>query len=312
MPNDTIKQFRRAIRKGNTEMVKLMIDQDSTLPYRLHGSSPLCLAIRFGKMEIVNLLLQFDSALAKERATSWCDWPLSAAVQYSNMEAFDALVTCLGDAVSDQIDHADYDGYTAMYWAVSNDNILLIERLVALGSMMHMSRARCGSIIHRAAYGGHHQAVETLVRCGSDALDTRNSFGHTPMHCAKNAQTLEALVRCGSKAFNMKDIDGDTPVSQAWKFGGTPELLISFMVLDGSDDCIQEYYNYCNLEGKQPVTWTEDEALDIRFRTYFVQSLVYRLLFPNCVVYVEKQQLEYMESESEPSSNEIELSDGDN
>jgi hypothetical protein len=125
--------------------------------------------------------------------------------------------------------------------------------------------------------------VETLVRCGSDTLDCIDDEGRTPMHYVRDAPTLEALVRCGSNAFSMKDYHGSTPLSSQMRSDAIyivdDNLMTSFLVLEGSEDRITECNDYCNWKGIEPITWTDDDALEIRFRTYFAHSLVYRLLY---------------------------------
>jgi hypothetical protein len=164
-----------------------------------------------------------------------------------------------------------------MHYAATRGDTVLIERLINMGSTAHMvDPIYKWSPMHVAAMRGHPQVVETLMRCGSNTLNSLDAFGRTPMHYAKDAQTLEALVRCGSKVFNVMDNGGYTPV----RFHGVGSaLLISFLVLEGSEDRITEYHKYCKQKGELPITWTDDDALEIRFRTYFTHSLVYRLLF---------------------------------
>jgi ankyrin repeat protein len=282
MTDETIEQFCRAVKNGDTTTVTLMIGQDPTLvhSYSIYNyARPIHVAIRFGKQDVLKILLQFDCNLAKYR-TSKDSQPLIIAANYSNMKAFDILITCLGQrkTVLKQLDIRDGAGRTAMHYAAIKGNTVLIERIISLGSTAHMIHPKYKtSVMHLAVQNDQHEVVNTLMMCGCNVLDSKDGDGWTPMHYVQNALMLETLVRWGSNALNIRSNYGYTPV-QSKLYMMSRILLITFLVLGGSD-CITEYHNWCELRGIQTTTWTINEELDIRFRTYFAHSLVYRLLF---------------------------------
>jgi ankyrin repeat protein len=247
MSTKTIKQFHEAVSESNIKMIKQMIDKYPTLVRSTYDEvRPMYLAIRYHKQDMLELLLQIDHHLARERTGRRTAKPLIVAAEHNNNKAFDTLVTCLGSTVLNQLDAQDSDGWTAMHFAANHGNTVLIERLVSLGS----------------------------------ALDYKDLGGRTPMHNTWDPLALELLVRCGSDAFDVKDNFGNTPASRVWRgHWKSLDLLTSFLVLEGSEDRIAEYHEYRKQRGKQPITWTNDDALEIRFRTYFAHSLVYRLLY---------------------------------
>jgi hypothetical protein len=102
------------------------------------GVEPLFAAISSRQQDVLKLLLQFDSNLAREPNDHDDTYPLILAAYHNNMEAFDILINCLGPAVADQLDALDWQKCTAMDYSVSNGNTVMIERLVSLGSTAHM------------------------------------------------------------------------------------------------------------------------------------------------------------------------------
>jgi hypothetical protein len=172
--------------------------------------------------------------------------------------------------------------WSLVHKAVFNRQFEVVETLLRYANIALDSVDRDGCTpLH---YADGIPMLELLVRYGDDtfhnALDCKDLEGKTPMHHVWDPLVLELLVRCGSDTFDVKDNFGDTPASSVWRgYWESPGLLISFLVLEGSEDRIAEYHEYCKQKDKQPITWTDDDALEIRFRTYFAHSLVYRLLY---------------------------------
>ena len=117
--------------------------------------------------------------------------------------------------------------------------------------------------MHYAAKKGNVQAIEALVRFGSNALDTPDLLSRTPLHYAVengHAPVIEALVRLGSKLDVRQSI--------------CEEALVR-----GDLSCVKllKALGVAGLEVN--VEPTEDERLKMRYRVYFAHLLAKRLLF---------------------------------
>jgi ankyrin repeat protein len=120
--------------------------------------------------------------------------------------------------------------------------------------------------VHDAALKGDVETIERLVREGAD-IDERNPHDAdvTPMHYAAendHPEVIEALVRLGSKAMGMPD-----------KTGWLPFTAASFLLnLDASRTFVALGMKCVGLRV------TEDEAHEVRWRVYFRESFVQKLL----------------------------------
>jgi len=120
--------------------------------------------------------------------------------------------------------------------------------------------------VHDAALKGDVETIERLVREGAD-IDERNPFdgGTTPMHYAAendHGSAIETLVRLGSKAMGMRDKRGWTPFTVAC-LGLNLDASRTFVALGLK--CVG-------------LRVTEDEAHFVRWRVYFRESFVEKLI----------------------------------
>ena len=142
--------------------------------------------------------------------------------------------------------------------------------------------------MHVAAYCGHTQTIETLVRLGSTSLDTPDRRGWTPLHQAAyvcSFSAIEALVRLGSRAINALNNDGQTPLYCAllnfWNIDCTLACTQTLVILGANTDISTEGLTDNTIEFLHtPID--EDESAELRYGVYFADSLVYRLLLALC------------------------------
>ncbi|GKT88777.1 NACHT and ankyrin domain protein [Colletotrichum tofieldiae] len=194
-----------------------------------HGQTPLHTAAIAGSTSILWLLLENGADLRRadvDRRTA-----LHCAIQGEHVEVCQALIREAGDylvhAMDDErrsplhhaaswgnldivgllldhkaaVDGQDNKGLTALHVAVSQGYEKVVDLLLQRAANVHMAISRRKrTAAHIAAYLGHVEIVESLLRYGA-VMDVQDSRGETPLHLAvaqghKNVQTL--LIKRGA------------------------------------------------------------------------------------------------------------------
>jgi hypothetical protein len=172
-------------------------------------------------------------------------------------------------------------GYTALYqvagkWRCS---IPMIETLVALGMNMDDVGNNIGETpLLNAVCKDAIDAVAAFIRLGSQAINTPNNRGATPLHLAQTDKMIEMLVKFGANTFDTF-YDGMTPfmmriseITYRYHIFPSSNGAKSLAALDSSVENRKLY------EGASGEIFGEDEVAEIRYRVYFCSSLVVRLL----------------------------------
>ena len=123
------------------------------------------------------------------------------------------------------------DGTTALHWAIKENNELVVERLLELGSDVNLQDIWIGhqTPLHWAVFNGSLSIVESLLRCKA-APHKRREHGRTPIHIAAikgNGEIALRLLRSGALA-DAKDSDCATPLHLAmagWQHSVVEVLL---------------------------------------------------------------------------------------
>jgi len=151
-----------------------------------------------------------------------------------------------------------------IHTAACQGDVVEIEWLFIQGADIDVLNDDGWTPMHTAAKRGHVSVIEALVRLGSTAIDTPNRWGSTPIFIAAlygRASVIEALVRLGSTAFDTHNRYGWVPLDVSGK-AGKSEAMKTLRAL-GAGLPLED----------------EDEAHEIRWRVYFRDSLVEKLLF---------------------------------
>ena len=190
------------------------------------------------------------------------------------------LLVQKGSTVIDTLSNASR---TPMFLAAEKGHASTIEILVQMGSQAIDSLNEISELtpMYVAAQEGHVSVIETLVRLGSTSIDTLTKRGWTPMHVAASkghVSVIETLVRLGSTAIDALNTRGVSPLYMAlmdkkWECVDRLKEL-------GADRSIAQLSSltpkYLNLLDK-PID--ESKSAKARYRVYFNQSCVSRLLF---------------------------------
>lgn len=174
-------------------------------------------------------------------------------------------------------------GWTPIYAAARKGRVSAIEMLVRFGSTaIDVPDCEGWTPMITAAHKGHLSVIETLVHLGSTAIDTPDDYGWTPLSTAVRTYQIpivEALIRLGSAAIDIPDRRGRTPlyIALSHEYFECAQIL---KMLGANTNIQTEGLSDERLEELlAPID--EDETAKVRYRVYFSESLVHKLLnFP--------------------------------
>jgi ankyrin repeat protein len=134
------------------------------------------------------------------------------AVKAGNSNAAVALLLKRVDANS-----AEADGTTALHWAVRNDDVTLVDRLIKAGANARAANRYGVTPIALACENGSAAIVERLLKAGVSA-NTTGPLGETALHvCARTGkpEAVKALIARGATVDTIENWRGQTPLMWA-------------------------------------------------------------------------------------------------
>lgn len=189
--------------------------------------------------------------------------------------------------------------------AAKNGHTHIVELLIKFGGELYRQDIHGHLSIHGAAFHGHAETVEVLVRACPSIIDRYTGGGYFAMHIAAargHASVVETLVRLGSQTIDSPNDLMQTPMDLALS-GDYPEVIELLVRLGSRSLCtlyiigVWRYYErysskalrtVFSLNGPAPSgseqlefqeRIDEEFIVETRWRVYFMQSLVNRLLF---------------------------------
>lgn len=191
--NDVGTALTYAVKKGHIQAVQLLLEAGADANKAdMTGLTPLALAKRFGKVDLIPLLEKYH---AKEKA------PISAIHE-----------AVLAGQLRDGVD--EYGRSAAHYCALEN-NIGLLEKAGDLDRPDRFQRTP----LHYAALMGNREAVRFLKNDRN--LNLGDKQGQTPLHFAAEYNQL-AIIEELDGDVNKTDNFGWTPLDKAAAFNSTP------------------------------------------------------------------------------------------
>lgn len=127
------------------------------------------------------------------------------------------------------------DGTTALHWAVYNDNLALVERLVRAGARVDVKNEFGSSPIAEAANVGNAKVLEVLLEAGADA-DTLGADGETPLMIVARSGNVDAarvLIEHGANVNAREAWRGQTALM--WAAAQNQPKMVGLLVANGAE-----------------------------------------------------------------------------
>ncbi len=213
-----------AAEAGRADMLATLVEHGADIDRRdRNGDRPMDWAARYGKTDIVRLLLGAgaDPAQAGNRGT-----PLVQALEGGHY----ATAGLLLDTMKAQAGVGQAELDAALYVAAKGRDVDLARRLIAEGADPDGHAGYFGeSALHGAALRSSTEMIELLVAAGAD-LEARMRDGETPLFIAAKygqAATLRALLEAGAEP-DARDGRSLTPLAAAVAYRHEPDWRIGF------------------------------------------------------------------------------------
>eukprot|EP00435_Cladocopium_sp_Y103_P029767 s1934_g7.t1 len=195
----------RAIREGNERLATWCNSQIG-----LHRSTPLLLAARQGRGEVVELLLRKSGARGEVYEYGPGSSPLCFAAHLGLVEVVTVL---LMSGMS--VESKDKLGFRALHWAADGGHLAVVEKLISAGAEIDaVTDDISGQTPLHMAFR-FVKVVEVLLKSGA-SVEAKDKRGRTPLMYAVNyhpledtVKTVELLLKTGASV-EAKDEDGNT------------------------------------------------------------------------------------------------------
>ncbi|CAM9645025.1 unnamed protein product [Ectocarpus fasciculatus] len=211
--------------KGSSEAALSLVKHGADLHrFGCARTSALCLAARSGHISIVKTLLAAGARVNLRPAYSYTP-ALSFACERGHADVVTSLIQ-----YGAKVDATDSDGCTALFSASQENNVAVIDKLVAAGASVNGIVDHYGRTpLHHVCLADCPEAIVSMLRHGA-RVDVQDDFGETPLHVASVEgcpEGIRVLVQHGAD-INKVTADGRTPLSFAaenhW-YGATKVLL---------------------------------------------------------------------------------------
>ncbi len=188
---------------GDIEIIKILVTKKVNPNVEdLMNLTALYEAARNGHKEVVRFLMNNGADVKKNGALKLT--PLHIAV--ANVDR--AMVDCIiknDKNIDKNIEIVDVFGWTPLYWAVTKNDISILEDLLKCisehGADVNLEDNLIGrSPLHIAATNGNVGAVELLIKYGAN-VNHKDAWGWTPFNCAAtkvNRKVMYYLIAHGA------------------------------------------------------------------------------------------------------------------
>ncbi len=223
-----------AVIRGEVERMRVLIDHgaDVNSPIRSNesyssdwGATPLHLAARDGRPEIIEILLVAGARvdIADDRGATPLHW---AAGQPG---VAGTLITRGAN-----VNEADRLGRTPLHWAANLGAAESIDALVKRGGNVNVQDATGQTPLHLAAHIGEARTVARLLENTADPATVDRS-GVTALHLAAANGNVETVTRLLDENANPRSADafGLTPLHEAASHGRT--AAVDVLLANGAD-----------------------------------------------------------------------------
>ncbi len=127
------------------------------------------------------------------------------------------------------------DGTTALHWAVYNDDVRLVERLIAAGADVNAANDYRATPLSEAAVVGNVEVLRRLLakRADVEAANADNQTALMVLARTSNVQAAKLLLKHGAKVDNREQWRGQTALM--WAAAEAQPEMVKLLVAHGAD-----------------------------------------------------------------------------
>ncbi len=236
-----------AARAGKNELVKLLVEKGGKInALNQSGETPLFLACNWNKLDVALTLIAAGADLEVKTKRGYT--PLMGASNYWEM------IEVVKQLLAKKVDvNAVSDEGSALFYAVTNNNLEAIDLLFKAGADPYLNSGEKGfgetfiyPLLGVAASKGKLETMKKLIACGID-LNRPAREGTTPLMLAvgfKQPEAVKLLLDAGAK-IDIQAQDGGTALFRAVRYQ-QPEM-VKLLLARNAD------VNFQDLAGKTPL-----------------------------------------------------------
>jgi ankyrin repeat protein len=158
--------------------------------------------------------------------------PLVTAARRNDTSAVGTLLQATPPA---NVNEKSADGTTALHWAAYNDNLPLVEKLIAAGAEVNAKNEFGSTPMSEAAVRGNVPVLRKLLASGAD-VESANADGQTALMIVARTSNIEAaqlLLRRGAKINARERWRQQTPLM--WAAAEAQPAMVKLLVGKGAE-----------------------------------------------------------------------------
>ncbi len=242
----------KAAEFGHCDVIQYFLDKKVDIDIQNNrGNTPLHIATRNGKLDVVKLLVKKGADLCIDNCVQYGGTPLHLAARSVNLEVVKFLVK--NDAPLEAVDN---QGRTPLFSAIEAGRIDMIKLLLELGANPSRKNPKRNGLtpLHSSMISNNPAIVSELIKYGADVA-LRDSMGNTPLHYMVSShrdQCLEVMLKSGAM-INARNIKGETPLHIAVMTNSV--YIVKNLLKNKADPTLK------NLFGKTPIDYANSEEM---------------------------------------------------
>lgn len=174
-------ELLRAAKEDNLNKVIELLEEDVDVDYKNDmGRTALFYAAGNYNMDMAALLIE-AGANVNEKDKEDVSVLLSVIYPSLDDEAFDMVTLLIENGADKSINVPDEEGYTPLIAAILEDNIKIIELLIANGADVNHTTVRNETALTSSTYYGQKDITKILLQAGANT-NVVNEDGETPLY----------------------------------------------------------------------------------------------------------------------------------
>jgi ankyrin repeat protein len=183
---------------------------------------------------LLSLLLGAVPGIGSAQVVELVETPAPLVTAARNRDAA-TLATLLDAKPHADVNQRSSDGTSALHWAVYNNDIDLVSRLLAAGADVQAANDYHATPLSEAAVIGNPQVLRKLLDAGAEVA-AKNADGQTALMVIARTSNVEAaklLLKRGARVNEHEDWRGQTPLMWAAAEGQPP--MVKLLIEHGAD-----------------------------------------------------------------------------